>query len=478
MFLKWVILVLPLIYCSCGQNPAMQVVLNDKGLQYGRHVVAGWIQDKLEHGTLPDISGKINLGFLFNIQYTISGVTVRKCDFPEPSVEFYQATSGLKMSIIGLNVALAGDWKANCRFIHENGSFDMALFGVDLISTVKLGMDTDGHMSLTSVNCIAQTGDVDLRFHGETSWFQRLLEGRIKDHLTKQLPTTICSAVEEVIASLENHLKDMNVNFPLNEDVTLDLPLIDQPVVHMKNLHLGLKGEIHSNTCPRDPPFVAQAFSVLQRPGYMLSVGLSDFTLNSASFSYYSSNLLQVFINDSMIPPSFPVRLNTSSMGPFIPQLPKMFPDLLMLLHIHATDIPMFSFRSGAVVLSAKGAVEAFAIQGTALTPLFKVCVNSNFKGKARVDVGRLKGSVTMHNFSMNLGESEIGPFKTDALENMAVMLMQIAILPQLNEKLAVGFALPRTAHAQLVNSLLTVEEGFVAFSSDAQLVTKDAMFR
>ncbi|XP_057714387.1 bactericidal permeability-increasing protein [Corythoichthys intestinalis] len=471
------VMLLTLIYCTSGENPAMQVILTNKGLQYGKHVTAGWIQETLEHATLPDISGKINFAFLVNIHYTFSGVTIRKCDFPEPSVEFYQDTSGFKMSITGLNVAFTGGWEAHCWFIHRGGSFDMALFGVDLVSIVQLGRDTDGHLSLTSVNCTAETGNVDLHFYGERSWVLRHLESRIKDRIKDQLPTMICSALEEVIANLENYLKDMKVNFPLDEDVTLDLPLTGLPLVEMTNLQLGLKGEIYSIKSPKEPPFQAQPFTVPQQPGYMLSIGLSDFTANSASFSYFSSDLLQAFINDSMIPPFFPVRLNTTSMGPFIPQLPEMFPDLMMLLQIYATDIPMFSFHSGAVMLSMQGAVKAFAIQHTRLAPLFKLHVNSNFSGKAWVADGRLKGSVTMQNFTLSLRASEIGPFKIDGLKNLALALMQIVVLPQLNDKLATGFALPRTLHAQLVNSVLTVEEGFVAFSSDAELMTSDTIF-
>lgn len=48
-------------------------------------------------------------------------------------------------------------------------------------------------------------------------------------------------------------------------------------------------------------PFKAQPFTVPQPPGYMLSVGLSDFTLNSASYGLYSAGLLQALINDSMV---------------------------------------------------------------------------------------------------------------------------------------------------------------------------------
>lgn len=39
----------------------------------GKHVGTGWIQEKLESVTLPDISGKLRIGIIGNIDYTLSG---------------------------------------------------------------------------------------------------------------------------------------------------------------------------------------------------------------------------------------------------------------------------------------------------------------------------------------------------------------------------------------------------------------------
>lgn len=51
-------------------------------------------------------------------------------------------------------------------FRHDGGSFDMALFNVDVTSAVELGKDADGHMSVTSVSCDAHIGNVDINFYG------------------------------------------------------------------------------------------------------------------------------------------------------------------------------------------------------------------------------------------------------------------------------------------------------------------------
>lgn len=57
-----------------------------------------------------------------------------------------------------------------------------------------------------------------------------------------------------------------------------------------------------------------------------------------------------------------------------LPQLPGMFPGLLMILQVYASQVPLFSFKPGSVLLDLQSSVKAFAIQpnGTQ-TPLFKL---------------------------------------------------------------------------------------------------------
>ncbi|XP_068453789.1 bactericidal permeability-increasing protein [Clinocottus analis] len=461
-----VIIVLMIISFTSGENPAIQVILTNKGLQYGKHVGAGWIQDRLDLVTFPDISGKI----LGGIYYTFSGVTITKCDFPEPSLEFYPNITGFKSSISGLSVAVTGKWMTDFGLIHDGGTFDMAVFNMDVTSVLELGKDAGGHLSVASSHCEAQIGNVDMQFHGGASWiFQPFVEhfkGRIKDNIE----ATICPYVEESIVNLEYHLQAMRVSFDVGENFTFDLPLTGKPIFNASSMNLGLKGEFYNIQTHTDPPFEAKPFSVSERPDYMLSLGLSEFTLNSASYVLYSAGLLQALITDSMIPPSFHVHLNTSWMGHFIPQLPKMFPGLLMELLNYAREVPMFSFQSGVLKLDFKGAVKAFAIQpnGTQ-TPLFKLNADFKLSGKVWISGGRLEGSVTLDNFTLTLASSEVGTFETYALEHLMQAGMMLAV-GKVNMELGKGFVLPRSTHGELVNTVLGMEEGFIAISSDVVL--------
>ncbi|KAM4610983.1 bactericidal permeability-increasing protein-like isoform 1-T1 [Polymixia lowei] len=464
--LSFLTILLALSTCTCEENPAIQVILTNKGLQYGKHVGAGWIQDKLDEIVLPDVSGEV-LGF---IDYTLTGIRVSQCDLPEPSVDFYQNATGFKTSVLGLSVAVKGGWLTSCGIIHDGGSFELAVFNVDVTSIVNLGKDGNGHLSVSSVFCDAEVGDARIEFHGGASWIFKYFVKYFHDRIRGEIQEQICPAVRQYIDKIEYHLQAMTVSFQVTPALGLDLPLTSLPVIDTLTLSLPLKGQFHNIKSHKEPPFEAQPFTLAGEPNYMLSVGLSEFTINSALYGYYTAGVLQALITDSMIPPSSPFHLNTSSFAPYVPQLPKLFPGLLMELQVYASKAPVFSFQTGAVKLAFLGVIKACAIQpNTTRTPLFTLTADSKFSGKVFIDSGKLKGSTAMDNFTLTLAASEVGTFKTVALENLVKIGIKMA-LSKLNEQLATGFVLPRMKQAQLVNSVLKVEKGFVAISSDAEV--------
>ncbi|GAA6220055.1 bactericidal permeability-increasing protein-like [Lates japonicus] len=81
-----------------------------------------------------------------------------------------------------------------------------------------------------------------------------------------------------------------------------------------------------------------------------------------------------------------------------------------------------------------------------------------------------------MDNLTLTLAGSEVGTVKIDALESLAKMGVKIALV-KLNDQLNEGIVLPRMKWAQLVNSVLKVEQGFIALASDAQVLLTDGGF-
>ncbi|XP_061841545.1 bactericidal permeability-increasing protein [Nerophis lumbriciformis] len=459
-------------FCTRAQEvPAVQVVFTDKALQYAKTVFTNWIQDTLELITLPDVKGQIPLGFFGQMDYTLSGVNISKCDFPDPSVQFSQEVSGLQATMAGLNVALTGDWRVHWGILNARGSFDVAVFQVGVASEQYLGRDSGGRLCVNQVTCEATTGQVDLRLHGGSSWIMQPFGSHLEAFIRRQIMNGLCPTMEDLVENLEQHLQAMKVRLQVNQDLIVDLPLTSKPVVQAASLSLGLKGEVSSVKEPKDPPFDPQPFVLPEHAHFMLTAALSDFTLNSASFSCWAAGLLHTFIDDSMVPASSPVHLNTRSLGAFIPQLPGLFPDLPVVLKVYARNTPIFSFHPGAVTLILPGAIRAFALQANAtLTPLFKLHLDSSYKGSVWADNERLKSSVTMDNLNLTLTATTIGPFKTDTLENLSRITMKMLVLPPLNDRLSKGVALPQSRQVHLVQAVVSVEEGFMDLHSNVEL--------
>ena len=62
-----------------------------------------------------------------------------------------------------------------------------------------------------------------------------------------------------------------------------------------------IQGEFYSAKNHTDPPFQVQNFSLTRQDSYMLSAGMSEFTANSVSYSYFSTGVLVARITDKMV---------------------------------------------------------------------------------------------------------------------------------------------------------------------------------
>lgn len=60
---------------------------------------------------------------------------------------------------------------------HNSGSFNMAIFDVDVTTVVQLGEDADGRLSVSAVQCVAQVGSVEVQLHGQFRCRQLIADG-------------------------------------------------------------------------------------------------------------------------------------------------------------------------------------------------------------------------------------------------------------------------------------------------------------
>nr|XP_055071344.1 bactericidal permeability-increasing protein-like [Misgurnus anguillicaudatus] len=451
-----------------GDYPALKIQLLQKSLTEGSQMMSVWIQQKLKSTEIPDVHGNVDIG-IGTIDFTLSNIWIRQSSMSDLVMEFVEGT-GVSVMVSQLSLAVTGNWATHFGLIDDGGSFDLAVYNININLLLLFSDDESGRPLISTGSCTDAVGGVDVEFHGGASIlfqpFVSFFRGQIADMIHEQ----ICPAITQVIDDVEMHLQEIPVNLVVNQYIYLRIPLTSSPSVTNDNVQLDMKGEFYSRNSPSEPPFSAQDFDLQYTDDYMISLGVSEFFINSAAYSYFSSGLLQINIKDDMIPESSPIHLNTSQFSIFIPQLATLYPDTEMQVLLYASETPLFSFSPEELGVHVPASAKFSAVkQDGSLVPLFRLDVDSFFSGNAQIENEHLTGAFKMSNLTLNLGSSEIGDFKTAPLEQAIKIAMNMFVLPKLNEKLKVGFALPVLKDFSLINTNMLIKNGFVIILTDVE---------
>ncbi|MCI4381024.1 hypothetical protein PGIGA_G00246800 [Pangasianodon gigas] len=444
--------------------PSLQAVLSQKGLQKVSHWMTDWFQNELGKITLPDVSGSVDI-FLGLVHYVLHDMHVVRCDLPEPTVAFSEGT-GVSLQVNGLSLAINGLWNTQFGIIHDSGWFDLAIFTINFNTLLEF-QSTEEHLSISSVMCTADVGSVQVHFHGGASFFFQPFVQRFSGRIKNMIQERICPGFQE---GIENIDKDLATSDYIKMDpyVYLNVSLTDSPVVFNNGFELYIKGEFYSLSSPSEPPFSPNHFELPWKADYMLSVGMSEFCVNSAAFAYLNSGVLNITITDDMIPKSSPIHLNTSQFGSLIPQLPKLYPDMEMEVVLYASDTPLISLNQTVINVNLSASAKFYAVKtNTDLVPLFRLDMQYSFNAKVRIDDQLLKGVLELNNLTIVLGSTEIDKFDTTPFQSMVKLALNSFILPKLNAQLKEGLPLPRVKGFSLTNSLMTIENGFLVVATD-----------
>ncbi|KAG7332265.1 hypothetical protein KOW79_004099 [Hemibagrus wyckioides] len=435
-----------------------------KGLQKVSHWVTDWLQGDLSTITLPEIKGSISI-FVGSIHYSLHDMTIVRCDLPEPSVSFSEGT-GLSFQLQGLSLAITGQWNTYFGIIHDGGWFDMALFTINLNTLLEFE-NTEEHLSITTAMCNADVGGVQINFHGGASFLFRSFVKKFSGYIKTMIQQRICPQFQKGIENIDKYLAANDV-IKFDSYVYLNLSLTDSPVVFDNGFELNVKGEFYSIKSPSEPPFSPHNFKLPWEANYMLSVGVSEFCINSAAYAYLKSGVLSINITDGMIPKASPIHLNTSQFGSLVPQLPKKYPDMEMEVVLYATDTPLISFNQTVINVELSAAAKFSAIKSpTHLIPLFTLDMHYSFSAKVYTDGQLLKGVLEMKNLTVQLGSTEIEKFDTAPFENLMKTVMNSFVLPKINAQLKEGLPLPSVKGFSLNKSVMTIENGFLFLAAD-----------
>ncbi|KAM4031611.1 bactericidal permeability-increasing protein-like [Anomaloglossus baeobatrachus] len=449
-------------------NPGLVVRITQKGLDYARQQGIIVLQQKLSTIRLPDYSGSYSVGVLGNVKYNINSMVITNFQLPSSQVTLLPNV-GLKLSISGAYIEVHGRWGVRYLFISSDGDFELKVLGISVSVGLSLGSDGSGRPTVSSFDCSANIADMQVHFSGGLDWLINLFDDKIASSLRDDMQNMICSQVNDAVKNqLEPVLRSLPVTSKIDDVASIDYSLTGPPIVSADYLDVQLKGEFFEQSKRTPPPFSPQPLSVPDDHNLMVYFAISDYLFNTAGFVYQSAGKLIFNVTDDMIPKDFPVRLNTSSFGNLIPQISKMYPDMLMKLKISSPSAPFLTMKPENVTISPVLDIQAYAIfPNSSLAPLFLLNLSADAVAKVGVNSSRIVGYLELSSIKITLRQSDVGPFPVEILNVAVNYYISHILLPKVNEILKNGYPLPLLDHIQLSNVMLKLSEHYFLLGAD-----------
>ncbi|XP_053099201.1 bactericidal permeability-increasing protein-like [Hemicordylus capensis] len=467
---------LPLLIADvqvAGVNTGLKVQVTQKGLEYGGQFVVELLKSVLMKEKIQDINGSYQVPLVGNAQYSVWGLHVSQIQEHNSTVGFAEGT-GVSLGIRDAQVLLKGHWRLTTSLGSDSGTADIRIRQLFLSTVLGVDRGSGGRLRVWCAGCHSAIGDLDLTFYGGSSWLYNLFASSFKGSLQSEVNKQLCPELRKGIDDLARVLRTANVSAKMDSFAEMDYSVVNKPVISADQFNMDLKGQFFRVGQPHTSPLVPAPFLLPDQPGSMLLLGISEFFANSAALVYFTSGALRVNYTDKTIPKSIPFRLNTKSLGLFLPELKQQFPDMAMEIHITARKQPLLNFHPGGVDAAVFGAAEAFVVLPSArLASVFLLNIDANLTGQVLLEpvksgksIGRVGGSVALKRFRLSQDRSSIGEIKVKFLEKVLYVALQLAS-SRVNKRLKKGVALPNIYNATLVNPQVAMYQGFMLIATD-----------
>ncbi|XP_068120225.1 bactericidal permeability-increasing protein-like isoform X2 [Hyperolius riggenbachi] len=425
------------------------------------------LEQELMSINFPEYSGSYDL-FLGSVDYDFSGMEITGIDLNSSQISFVP-NAGLKFSIDQASITVQGNWEAEYLFISDSGDFVLTVSGISISVGLSLGSDEDGRPTVFPSDCSAYIENMDVYFSDTIDWLINLFDDEISESLRETMESQICPQICNAVENqVESALQNLAVTAKLNDVVAIDFSLIAPPAVSPDSVDMDMKGEIFGIHHNSTPPFSPQPMSLPDDQNWMIYIAVSEFLFNSAGFAYQSSGMLVFNVTDDMIPKGSPVRLNTSSFGIMIPQLNKMYPNMLMKLMLTSPSAPSLNIAPGNVSLAPVLEVQAYAIlPNSSLAPLFLLKLTTDIFAEVYVNSSQIVGNLKLDRVQIELEHSDIGSFSVTMMESAMNVFISSSVLPKVNEFLRKGYPLPTLHNVTLENVVLKLYQHYLVLGVD-----------
>ncbi|XP_074127611.1 BPI fold-containing family C protein [Sminthopsis crassicaudata] len=448
--------------------PGIKVRITQKGLDYGIQAGMEAIELIVKKNGIPDFKGSETLEFLKvdYVDYNFSNIKMSTFSFPNISLT---PVSGVGVKVLSnhgsTNISMG--WEISSPLFKDEGGAALFLAEIFFLGLVNLSRSDTGHPSMKLEDCYVRIGLARISFSGELSVLYNSFAEPMEKPILKTLNKKLCPIITDQLESINANISSLDVVTKFGEDILLDYSLLDSPEITQSSIDLNLKGTFYPVGNLTDPPFQPVPFTLPDRSDSMLYIGISEYFLKSASFTYFITGAFNVTLTTKEL--SKHLIQNPQGIGSLFSQIAELYIMAQpLMMRILTTEPPLINLEPNNFTLTIPGSVVMLTKPKNTTE---EAIVSMDFVASTSVGLAilgqKLICSLSLNRFRLSGPESNRSSIEVLRFENIFSSILHFGVFPLVNARLQQGFPLPNPHQISLVNSDIEVHKGFLLISSD-----------
>uniref|UniRef100_A0A2K6TZ98 Phospholipid transfer protein n=1 Tax=Saimiri boliviensis boliviensis TaxID=39432 RepID=A0A2K6TZ98_SAIBB len=278
----------------------------------------------------------------------------------------------------------------------------------------------------------------------------------------------ICPVLYHAGTVLLNSLLDtIPVRSSVDDLVGIDYSLMKDPVASTSNLDMDFRGAFF--------PLTEKNWSLpnravepqLQEEERMVYVSFSEFFFDSAMESYFRAGALQLSLVGDKVPHDLDMLLRASYFGSIVLMSPAVI-DSPLKLELRVLAPPRCTIKPAGTTISVTASVtialvppDQPEVQLSSMTMDARLSAKMALRGKA------LRTQLDLRRFRIYSNQSALESLALIPLQAPLKTLLQIGVMPMLNERTWRGVQIPLPEGINFVREVVTNHAGFLTIGAD-----------
>ncbi|XP_074067322.1 phospholipid transfer protein [Macrotis lagotis] len=455
-------LFLALLVVTHAETPGCKIRVTSKALELVKQEGLKFLEQELETITIPDLRGSEG-----PFSYNISEVKVDKLQLVQSEL-FFQPSHNLILYISNASISLRFRRQLLYWFLYDGGFVDASAEGVSIHTALQLARDPGGRIKVSNVSCGASVSKMQAAFGGTFKKVYDFLSTFIISGMRFLLNQQICPVLHHAGLVLLNSLLDtVPVRSAVDQHVGIDYSLLSDPVTSASNLDMDFRGAffplVEANTSFPNRAVEPQ----LQEEERMVYVAFSEFFFDSAMDSYFRAGVLRLELVGDKVPKDLDMVLRATFFGSIILLSPTVI-DAPLKLELQVLAPPRCTIKpSGTTISVTAGLTIALAPPDQPQVQLSSMTMDARLSAKMALRGKALQAQMDLRRFRIYSNQSALESLALIPLQAPLKTLLQIAVMPLLNDRTKRGVQIPLPEGIDFVKEVVTNQAGFLTIGAD-----------